>query len=118
MDKQKPSASPPPRPPGGSAVKNPFPADSDTHLLDRLNAIYKYRLLAGIETDARFARECLPCESHPRADSWKPPRECLGYLVRCDVCGSCGRHAGRRIRAAEFRDQDGDDAPQPAVPLR
>jgi len=46
MDKPKPST-PPSRPPGGSAVKNLFPIDSDTHLLDRLNAIYKYRFLAG-----------------------------------------------------------------------
>src|SRR6476620_6768531 len=27
----------------GSAAKSMFPVDSDTHLLDRLNAIYKYR---------------------------------------------------------------------------
>ncbi len=37
---QKPPAS---RPQGSSASKSLFPVDSDTHLLDRLNAIYKYR---------------------------------------------------------------------------
>ncbi len=31
------------RPQSSSAPKGLFPADSDTHLLDRLNAIYKYR---------------------------------------------------------------------------
>src|SRR6266576_1247576 len=32
-----------PRPQSGGAPKGLFPVDSDTHLLDRLNAIYKYR---------------------------------------------------------------------------
>ena len=32
-----------PRPQAGGAPKGLFPIDSDTHLLDRLNAIYKYR---------------------------------------------------------------------------
>ncbi len=41
---QRPPASSSPRP---SAVKHGlFPTDSDTHLLDRLNAIYKYRYVA------------------------------------------------------------------------
>jgi succinoglycan biosynthesis transport protein ExoP len=37
---QRPPAPPAPR---AGAPKGLFPADSDTHLLDRLNAIYKYR---------------------------------------------------------------------------
>jgi succinoglycan biosynthesis transport protein ExoP len=44
MSQQKTSAPPTPRPgTTGGAPKNLFPVDSDTHLLDRLNAIYKYR---------------------------------------------------------------------------
>jgi succinoglycan biosynthesis transport protein ExoP len=39
---QKPPAS---RPQGSAASKSLFPVDSDTHLLDRLNAIYKYRFV-------------------------------------------------------------------------
>src|SRR5713226_2738616 len=43
---QKPPAAPSSRPPQpGGAAKTLFPLDSDTHLLDRLNAIYKYRSL-------------------------------------------------------------------------
>ena len=34
-----------PRPTGGASAKSLFPVDSDTHLLDRLNAIYKYRYI-------------------------------------------------------------------------
>jgi polysaccharide biosynthesis transport protein len=34
------------RPPQGGAARTLFPIDSDTHLLDRLNAIYKYRAQA------------------------------------------------------------------------
>ena len=30
---------------GGATTRSLFPVDSDTHLLDRLNAIYKYRLV-------------------------------------------------------------------------
>ena len=42
---QRPSGPPPPR--HSSAPKHGlFPADSDTHLLDRVNAIYKYRYVA------------------------------------------------------------------------
>ena len=41
---QTPSPSPRPAPaPGGATARSLFPVDSDTHLLDRLNAIYKYR---------------------------------------------------------------------------
>src|SRR6266516_2708893 len=41
MDPQAPAnQNPPVRP---AAAKSLFPVDSDTHLLDRLNAIYKYR---------------------------------------------------------------------------
>jgi succinoglycan biosynthesis transport protein ExoP len=40
-----PNQNPPARPAatGGATAKSLFPVDSDTHLLDRLNAIYKYR---------------------------------------------------------------------------
>src|SRR6266545_4892754 len=40
---QRPAAPPAQRHPQAPAPKNLFPVDSDTHLLDRLNAIYKYR---------------------------------------------------------------------------
>jgi succinoglycan biosynthesis transport protein ExoP len=45
MNQQAPAnQNPPPRPAqGGATTKSLFPVDSDTHLLDRLNAIYKYR---------------------------------------------------------------------------
>src|SRR5438128_1235267 len=40
------AAAHPPRPAGGSP-KGLFAPDSETHLLDRLNAIYKYRYVVG-----------------------------------------------------------------------
>src|SRR5580765_2782912 len=46
MEQQKASAPSSVRPAAtahGGAAKSLFPVDSDTHLLDRLNAIYKYR---------------------------------------------------------------------------
>ena len=45
MNQQKAPAPSSARPaaPGGATTKSLFPVDSDTHLLDRLNAIYKYR---------------------------------------------------------------------------
>ena len=44
---QKAFTTPSSRPPqSGGGAKALFPIDSDTHLLDRLNAIYKYRSLA------------------------------------------------------------------------
>src|SRR5438034_6699204 len=44
---QKALATPSSRPPqSGGAAKALFPIDNDTHVLDRLNAIYKYRSLA------------------------------------------------------------------------
>src|SRR5258706_9286271 len=44
MNQQKAAALPSARPAAaGGAAKSLFPVDSDTHLLDRLNAIYKYR---------------------------------------------------------------------------
>ena len=48
MDSQpKAFTTPSSRPPqSGGGAKALFPIDSDTHLLDRLNAIYKYRSLA------------------------------------------------------------------------
>src|SRR5215210_5587916 len=39
----KPPASAAPRHAPNAGAKGMFPVDSDTHLLDRLNAIYKYR---------------------------------------------------------------------------
>ena len=44
---QAPAQHHPPARPGapGAAAKSLFPVDSDTHLLDRLNAIYKYRYI-------------------------------------------------------------------------
>src|SRR5947209_5581805 len=48
MSGEKVPAAPVSRPaPAGGAAKNLFPVDSDTHLLDRLNAIYKYRYIVG-----------------------------------------------------------------------
>jgi succinoglycan biosynthesis transport protein ExoP len=41
--KQQAPTPPPPRQQASGAPKGLFPADSDTHVLDRLNAIYKYR---------------------------------------------------------------------------
>ena len=42
---------------GSAAAKQGlFPADSDTHLLDRLNAIYKYRYVVCHDFPARPAR--------------------------------------------------------------
>ncbi len=43
MDKQKPPA---PARPSAGAPRHLFPTDSDVHLLDRLNAIYKHRYVA------------------------------------------------------------------------
>src|SRR5215208_8333242 len=45
MAQQDRPAAPPPqaKPPQRAAAKGLFPTDSDTHILDRLNAIYKYR---------------------------------------------------------------------------
>src|SRR5262245_33623545 len=44
--KQRPPAPSAPRQAASRPAKSLFPADSDTHVLDRLNAIYKYRYLA------------------------------------------------------------------------
>ncbi len=40
---ERPAASAPAKAPPRAAAKGLFPTDSDTHVLDRLNAIYKYR---------------------------------------------------------------------------
>jgi succinoglycan biosynthesis transport protein ExoP len=46
MAQEKPVTQPPSKAPSRAAGKGLFPTDSDTHLLDRLNAIYKYRYVA------------------------------------------------------------------------
>src|SRR6185295_13704928 len=43
MTQQGPANQNPLARPAAGAAKSLFPTDSDTHLLDRLNAIYKYR---------------------------------------------------------------------------
>src|ERR1700737_2947869 len=43
--KQQAQTAPPPRQQASGAPKGLFPVESDTHLLDRLSAIYKYRYL-------------------------------------------------------------------------
>src|SRR4026209_2283400 len=40
---ENPAPAPPAKAPHRAMAKGLFPTDSDTHLLDRLNAVYKYR---------------------------------------------------------------------------